>query len=185
MKMISSIKQILFFLLFLCSCQEATKNFFEDPLVLNDGSQNTILRRPKVTNVEYQGGAIVLSGERLDRITSVKLQNKDLSLSKKTESQVWAVAKGSVSLFLNEVVSLVVNSAYGQSIIPIDVKLSSGSITSIHIANQSIMTEDLADGSVTYSKLSTSGAGMGSFLQFNGTSWYQARALTRAKKVVF
>jgi hypothetical protein len=167
----TSTKHILFFLLFLCSCQEAAKNFFEDPLVLNDGSQNTILRRPKVTGVKYKGGAIVLSGERLDRITSVKLQNKNLTLSKKTESQVWATAVGNIDLFLNEVVSLVVNSAYGQSIIPIDVQLNAGSISSIHIANQSILSEDLADGAVTYSKITSSGASEGDYLYFDGQSW--------------
>jgi len=165
------IKQILFFLLFLSSCQEAAKNFFEDPLVLNDGSQNTILRRPKVTGVKFQAGAIVLSGERLDRITSLKIQNKSLVMSKKSEDEVWAVAKGTIDLVLNEVVSLVVDSAYGQSIIPIDVQLNAGSIKSLHIANGSILEEDLADGAVGYSKITDSGTQEGSYLYFSEGSW--------------
>ena len=173
-------KQILFLLFLMTGCQEAAQNFFKDPLVLNDGSQNQVLRRPKVTSVKYEYGAMIIEGERLDRITTLTFQNKPMILQKRTDTKVWAVAKEKVDLFINEVVSLVVDSAYGQSIVPIDIQLNGESISSMHIKNQSIEEEDLKDKAVGYQKIATNGAVDGDVLTYSSTqgSWIPSASNT-------
>ena len=93
---------------------------------------------------------------------------------------MWAVAKEKVDLFINEVVSLVVDSAYGQSIVPIDIQLNGESISSMHIKNQSIEEEDLKDKAVGYQKIATNGAVDGDVLTYSSTqgSWIPSASNT-------
>ena len=90
------------------------------------------------------------------------------------------MAKEKVDLFINEVVSLVVDSAYGQSIVPIDIQLNGESISSMHIKNQSIEEEDLKDKAVGYQKIATNGAVDGDVLTYSSTqgSWIPSASNT-------
>ena len=113
---------------------------------------------PKVEKVKVQGGVLILEGERLDRVTKIKLSNNELKISRQKEDSLLATSMSKILLHLTEVTSLVIDSAYGQSIIPIEIILNSGSVSGSQIADQSITADDIQDGSITFSKISNSGA---------------------------
>ena len=99
------VKQILFFILILSGCQEAAKNFFDNPFVAEDKDKNVILRRPQVSSVKIEGGVIILEGSQLDRITNVEMQGKTLSIARQSEKSVMALASEALGLYVNEVSS--------------------------------------------------------------------------------
>ncbi|MAW07991.1 MAG: hypothetical protein CME61_06880 [Halobacteriovoraceae bacterium] len=149
---------LLFLVISFSSCQEGANNLITNPFVLTDSDKNMVLRRPKVEKVKVQGGVLILEGERLDRVTKIKLSNNELKISRQKENSLLATSMNKILLHLTEVTSLVIDSAYGQSIIPIEIILNSGSVSGSQIADQSITADDIQDGSITFSKISNSGA---------------------------
>lgn len=122
-----------------------------------DGTCKNGANKPaKMSTVSLQNDQIVLTGENLTGVTSVKITgpsgfNEALSISSKTGDKLIASGLRAISFTVGAVFSLIIEDANGATTYPI--------------------TFTLKDGSVTANKLHNMGAGVGQILKFNGTNW--------------
>ncbi len=124
-----------------------------------------------VTQVTLENDQLKISGENLDSVTTIQLQNENLSIVSQTAEELILTSATIMNLALNTAMDLILTNAYGQSVTSVQFNLVDGAVTAAKLADDSVTTDKIVDGAVTASKLSDMAAGIGQVLKFNGSTW--------------
>ncbi len=136
------------------------------------GGRNVDEKHPiEVTNVILEGDQLKVTGNHLDKVTSINLAEHDLSIVSQSVNELILTSESLINLALNTAMGLVVANAYGYTTTTVVFQLVDGSVTATKLADDSVTTSKIVDGAVTSTKLSDMGAGIGQFLKYTGTGW--------------
>ena len=152
----------------LCSCLSPNQNYFNKALNQAAG-KNEIRYNPDVSSYKIEGGTIRLDGENLDQITGLQVNNEPLIITKQNPSRVIAMATTSLQFNMQDVVNLFVSSAFGQSVIPLQVQIMDSSITGAKISDGAITASKIVEEAVTLDKISTADANDGDVIVYSRT----------------
>lgn len=155
-------------LLMSVGCLNPQDNYFNKALNQASGG-NEIRYTPKVDTYKIEGGTVRLNGENMDQITSLQIGDYPLTITKQDNSKVIAMAGDQVNIDLYDVVNLFVSSAYGQSVIPLEVDILDSAVTETKIADGAVTTDKIAEEAVTLDKLSTADANDGDVVVYSKT----------------
>ena len=159
----------IYLLLFsLVGCLNPQDNYFNKALNQASGG-NEIRYTPEVAQYKVEGGTIRLNGANMDQITSLQLGDYPLIITKQDSSKVIAMASDDVDLTLYDVVNLFVSSAYGQSVIPLEVDILDSAITEKELADGAVTSSKIQEEAVTLDKLSTADANDGDVVVYSRT----------------
>ncbi len=159
---------IYLFIFSMVGCLNPQDNYFNKALNQASGG-NEIRYTPKVNTYKIEGGTVRLNGENMDQITSLQLGDYPLTITKQDSSKVIAMAGDQVNIDLYDVVNLFVSSAYGQSVIPLEVDILDSAVTETKIADGAVTTDKIAEEAVTLDKLSTADANDGDVVVYSKT----------------
>lgn len=137
---------------------------------VDKGEVNVFLKKkeisgdiPVIQNVKLENDKIIIDGLNFKNVNSVKLNSLNLSIISNTENSLSLSAASAVTLSLNTLLNLVIDTAQGAASVSVIFNLVDGSVTASKIG----------DGEVGLNHLSTTMPGLsaGKILQFNGTNW--------------
>lgn len=118
---------------------------------------------PIINTVKLENDKIIIQGSNFKNVNSVKLNTQTLSILSNTDTLLDLSAPSAITLSLNTLLNLVIDTAHGAASVPVIFNLVDGSVTASKIG----------DGEIGLNHLSTTMPGLsaGKILSFNGTSW--------------
>lgn len=117
--------------------------------------------KPEISNILLENDQLKVSGSNFNNLKSVKINSQNLSVISNTSSELILSASSAMTLALNTVLNLVVETASGATSVAVTFNLVDGSVTASKIG----------DGEIGANHLSSMGATSGQVMQFNGTTW--------------
>lgn len=120
--------------------------------------------KPTISNVILENDQLKISGTNFNNLKTVKIDSQILSVLSNSGNDLILSAPSAVTLALNTMLNLVVETANGATSVAVTFNLVDGSVTASKIG----------DGEIGANHLSSMGAGSGQVMQWNGTAWTPA-----------
>ncbi len=170
---------LLFVLLLLSACVGSVNNL--NPLS-DVTKKNTVNKTPNVVSITVSPDRVTLTGSNLDQVTGIQITaggiDKSMSLLTQTAGIIEAVVAYSpaLSFYAQETYDLIVSSASGSTIYPINFVINSNTITTGMLKDYSVTNSKIGTRAVTYDKIAITGADDGDVLTYSSAdgSWIAA-----------
>ena len=142
---------------------------------------NKSIVTPAVSSVDVSFDRVTITGSHLDKVTGMTVtgwgNNHALTISSQTTSSVVGlVTSPSLRFYAQQTYELIVSSASGQIIYPVNFQLLDLTVTTNKLQNSSVTTDKIASKAVTYAKIDTTSADDGDVLTYSSAdgSWLAA-----------
>ena len=171
-------KIILLSLFIFVSCEESLDQFSSDPLAT--GNNKPVVNRqvviPIATNVEVRNGLFYIEGENFNLLSDIQVKKQDGSIVptaiyRKTNDSLIAGVLGNINSVAEILVELILNSAQGQSVVPVSITISNGSVRTESLAIDAVTGDKIAHKTIPLSKISGVGANAGFIISYRDGEW--------------
>ena len=142
---------------------------------------NKSIVTPAVSSVDVSFDRVTITGSHLDKVTGMTVtgwgNNHALTISSQTTSSVVGlVTSPSLRFYAQQTYELIVSSASGQTIYPINFQILDLTVSNSKLQNSSVTTDKIASKAVTYAKIDTTGADDGDVLTYSSAdgAWLAA-----------
>jgi len=133
---------------------------------------NKSVATPSISTITVGFDRVTITGSHLDLVTGMKVTgtgaNHTLTLSGQTASVVEGlVTSPSLSFYAQQTYDLIISSASGQTVYPINFQMLDLTVSTSKLQTSSVTTDKIANKNVTYGKLETGDASDGDVLTYS------------------
>lgn len=133
---------------------------------------NKSIATPVVSTISVDFDRVTITGSNLDKVTEMTASgwgnNHTLTItSQSASSVVGLVTSPSLTFYAQQTYDLIISSASGQTVYPINFQMLDNTVSSAKLQNSSVTSDKIATKAVTYSKIDTTGADDGDVLTYS------------------